>query len=307
VIVSASRRTDIPAYHPEWMINRLRAGTVLVRNPVHKKTVYRLDLSPRNVGCIVFLTKNPAPMIPYMDEISDMGYRCMFQMTVTPYGGDIEPHVPPKSEVVESFREVSEKIGRDHVIWRYDPILLSERINVSYHQRKFATLCNELDGFTDRCVFSFLDYYSKLDGQVARGTMRSPDTGESEAIAYSMARTADEHGMELSYCCSKRDLSGLGIKERGCIDRDTLLRLGIPFESDGPSSREHCRCVKAIDIGMYDTCDHGCIYCYANSHGMRSRGSSIYNPESEMLFGSLGPGDDVVSVVSDPTSKIDEF
>ncbi|MBQ5397217.1 MAG: DUF1848 family protein, partial [Candidatus Methanomethylophilus sp.] len=123
MIISASRRTDIPAFHMEWMMNRLRAGYCLVRNPMVANVVYRIDLDPKNVDAIIFVTKNPAPVIPHLKEIASMGHLPLFQVTITPYGRDIEPEVPFKADVADAFKTISERIGADRMIWRYDPII----------------------------------------------------------------------------------------------------------------------------------------------------------------------------------------
>ena len=304
MIISASRRTDIPAFHMDWMMNRLRAGYCLVRNPMVANVVYRIDLDPKNVDAIIFVTKNPAPIIPHLKEIASMGHLALFQVTITPYGRDIEPEVPFKADVADAFKAVSERIGADRMIWRYDPIILNDRIGVEYHRRKFELLCKELEGYTRRCTFSFLEMYGKLHD---RPELRSITFAEMDAMAEMMVPIAERYGMKLSYCCAKHDLSRFGIEPRGCIDRQMMRSLNIPFEEMDSPLRDGCRCVKNIDIGSYDTCLHNCIYCYANRRDKEQRRMKDYDPEGEMLYGSLSPEDTVVPLKGRDVPKLDGF
>lgn len=305
MIISASRRTDIPAFHSEWLMNRLRAGYCLVRNPVYRPVVYRVDLSRTNVDCLVFVTKNPAPLEPHLREIASMGHMYMFEVTITPYGKDLEPNVPPSAEVCESFRRISERIGKDRCLWRYDPILLNRYISPEYHRRKFELLCKELEGYTDRCIFSFVDLYSKLLGK--EDLFRSLSHDEMDTIASYMKPVADRYGIELTYCCAHYDLSSHGIEPRGCIDGRQMRRLNIPYEEMSTPLRDGCRCVKNIDIGEYDTCPHDCLYCYANRAKGEERGNRTYDPEAEMLYGGLEEGDTVVDLKGRSDHRLSDY
>lgn len=307
MIICASRRTDIPAFHSEWMVNRLRAGYVLVRNPVAKEVVYKVDLNRRNVDCIVFISKDPRPMIPYLKEIGSMGYMYTFQITLTPYGKDIEPGASFKADIADAFKQISDKIGKDRMIWRYDPIIFNDRLDLDYHRRKFELLCKELEGYTNRCTFSFIDMYGKLGKFSDSGIVRSITSKEKDSMAEMMAPIASKYGMDLSYCCASRDLSRFGIEPKGCIDRGNMRALGIPFEDMSTPLRQGCRCVKNIDIGAYNTCAHDCIYCYANSKDSGSRASKEYDPHSEILWGEIGKEDRIVELSTREVSKIDDF
>ena len=305
MLISASRRTDIPAFHMEWMMNRLRAGYCLVRNPMVKNVVYRIDLSPKNVDALIFVTKNPQPAIPYLKEIASMGYLALFQVTITPYGKDLEPGVPFKADVADAFKEISSRIGADRMIWRYDPIIFNDHIGLDYHRRKFELLCRELEGYTRRCTFSFLEMYGKLRGK--EDLLRSMTHQEMDSMAEMMVPIAKKYGMELSYCCAKRDLTKFGIEPRGCIDRRMMRSLDIPFEEYDVPLREGCRCVKNIDVGSYDTCMHNCVYCYANHRNGDDRSEKVYDPEGEMLYGSLEPGDTVVPLKGRDIPRLGDF
>lgn len=305
MIVSASRRTDIPAFHSEWLMNRLRAGYCMVRNPMYDSLVYRVDLSRRNVDALVFVTKNPAPIVPYLREIGSMGHMSVFEVTITPYGKDLEPNVPPKADVAESFREISDRLGADRCLWRYDPILVNGYIGTEYHRRKFELLCRELEGYTNRCIFSFVEVRNKLLGR--ENLFRTPTHAEMDSIVDAVKPVADRYGIELTYCCPHYDLSPHGIEPRGCIDGRQMMRLGIPFEEMSTPLREGCRCVKNIDIGAYDTCPHDCVYCYANRTKGEARHERTYDPESEILFGEVTARDEVVNLKGREIPRLTDF
>lgn len=305
MLVCASRRTDIPAFHSEWLMNRLRAGYVLVRNPVCRNVVYKVDLSPGNVDCLLFITKDPRPLIPYLKEIASMGYMYTFQVTITPYGKDLERNVPLKADIADAFREISKKIGKDRIVWRYDPIIMNDRIGLQYHERKFKLLCGELEGYTDRCIISFLDMYGKLSSH--RDVLRSASKKEMEQTAEMMVGIAKDHHIKVTHCCARYDLSKYGVDARGCIDRESMMSLNIPFEEMSSPLRDGCKCVKNIDIGAYDTCLHDCIYCYANSSADMGRRERRYDPGSEMLMGSVDSKDEIVELASRSFPRLFDF
>ncbi len=268
--------------------------------------VYHVDLDPKSVGCLYFMTKDPSPMIPYLDEIFEMGHNVLFQVTINPYGRDIEPNVPDISSVTEAFKEISKKIGKERMIWRYDPVIFDERHSMSYHERKFRLLCNELFEYTERCVFGFLDMYPKFEGLKSARPLTSSSSIEREEFMRMAGKIANEHGIKMSLCCSTKDHQEYGIDDRGCIDRETMISLGIPFEDVPGNIRKGCRCVKNIDIGAYDTCMHNCVYCYANRISPENRSSKNYDRNSEMIYGSLQDSD-TVRELTDRRSRITDF
>lgn len=307
MIICASRRTDIPAFHSEWLMNRLREGYVLVRNPVQRNLVYRVDLRRSNVDCLVFVTKDPRPMVPKLKEIGSMGHMYVFQVTMTPYGRALEPGAPFKADVNDSCMEISDRIGRDRMVWRYDPVIISDGMGLDYHRRKFEMMCREASSWTDRCIFSFIDTYGKLRDLQESGIIRAVTRSEAEAFARMAAKVAEDHGMILSYCCPKFDLSHLGVSGRGCIDREMMRSLNIPYEAQSTPLREGCRCVRSVDIGEYDTCAHECLYCYANGRSRENRSAKLYDPTSEMLWSRLTPRDRIVELSSRDVSRIGDF
>lgn len=295
MILSASRRTDIPNYYSEWFFNRMKEGFVYVRNPMNCHQVSRVPLSPELVDCIVFWTKNPEPMLGRLGELGDLPYYVQF--TLTGCGRDMEPNLPDKKAVlIPVFQRLSQMIGRERVIWRYDPILVSERYTAEYHLWAFREIARLLEGYTDRVVISFLDFYAKIRTAMNEMGVRELADGEIRIMASAMARTAAAHGMEIVSCTESIDLSGCGVRHGSCIDGALIERIiGMPLQA-GPdkNQRSACGCVESIDIGMYHTCRNGCRYCYANDSSQRVEyHSTRYDPKAPLLCGVLGGADKI--------------
>lgn len=279
----------------------------MVRNPYCRHVVYRVELCPENVDCLFFITKDPEPMLKYLDEMDRMGYEYIFQVTITSYGREIEPGVRSKDGIIDSFIRLSERIGKERTIWRYDPILFNDFVDIDYHRRGFSGLCDRLEGHTERCIFSFLDVHSKLEHHVREGRLREVTSSEMESVGKVLAPIAEEHGIEMTSCCTERDLSGYGIRKRGCLDGELMRRLGIPYERCDVPVRDGCLCVRNLDIGMYDTCDHNCIYCYANTACDTFRSGRRYDPDGEMLVGHIERGDEIVQRKASAVTRLTDF
>ena len=264
MIVSVSRRTDIPAFYSEWFFNRLKEGFVYVQNPMNPKQVSKIILSPETVDCFVFWTKNAKPMLNHLDELKDYNY--YFQFTITGYKEDVECGVHKKIEIIKTFKELSRKIGRERVILRYDPIFLSEEYTIDYHVKAFKKLCSQLDGFTDRCVISFIDLYKKTERNTKSLNIVNMTMDDIYEIAEKFSNIAKEHNINIETCSEGFDLTKYGIKKGKCIDDNVISKI-IGYEVNAKkddTQREVCGCVKSIDIGQYNTCRHHCLYCYAN-------------------------------------------
>jgi hypothetical protein len=288
-------------------MNRIRDGYALVRNPIAKDVVHRVDLTQNNLDLLMLMTKDPRPMMPFLDELAERSISLGFQITLTPYGRDMEPGVPDKADIAESFRTISDAIGKERMIWRYDPVIVNDKFDLKFHQRKFDVLCRELAGHTERCIFSFVEIHDKLRGLQDKGIVRTVTHEEACGIGGIFSEIAESNGIGLTLCCSEHDLSRYGIPSRGCIDRDTMRYMGIPFEEMQTPLREGCGCVKNIDIGEYDTCDHDCIYCYANRRSGDARKQKVYDPLGEMLFGTLRESDTVTELPSRKNLRITGF
>lgn len=295
MILSVSRRTDIPACYADWFYNRIREGFLCVRNPMNAHQVSRIELSPEVVDCIVFWTKNPAPMLERFKELGE--YSCCFQFTLTGYGKDIEPGLPDKRQVlIPVFRELSGKLGAKRVIWRYDPILKNERYTAAYHLKAFEEIAGSLQGCTEKVVISFLDLYAKIKNHMARLHVQELSEQEMLEMAGQMARIAGKYGMAVESCAEKIDLAGVGVKHGSCIDKKLIEEIIGCRLSGGKdkNQRLECGCLESVETGLYNTCRNGCRYCYANFSDEAVRANAeAYDPASPLLCGSIGPEDKV--------------
>lgn len=295
MILSASRRTDIPCYYSDWFYNRMKEGIVYVRNPINTHQVSEIRISPEVVDCIVFWTKNPAPMLLRLDELKDYPY--YFQFTLTAYGSDIETGVPDKKDIViPTFQTLSKKIGAKRVVWRYDPILFNDKYSPAYHLEAFAQIAGALRGYTNKCVISFVDRYAK--NKKALDSLKVYDMEEVQLAAFArrLSDIARRNGMEMGSCAEKIDLESCGIRHNCCIDEKFIASIiGCQLNvGKDRNQRTECGCVESIDIGVYDSCQNGCVYCYAN-HGQEAVACNCrkYNPASPLLCGQIMEEDKV--------------
>ncbi|QAT49262.1 DUF1848 domain-containing protein [Caproiciproducens sp. NJN-50] len=297
MILSASRRTDLPAFYSDWLFRRLVEGYALVRNPINLRQVSRIALSPDTVDCIVFWTKNPAPMMDKLDAIRRMGYEFYFQLTLNPYNGKIERFLPEKNLLLKAFRRLSREIGRERIVWRYDPVILTGELTPEWHRRAFRRLCEQIGDSTEECIFSFVDRYRKNGGRASELT-REITPEKMEEVASGFAETALRHGIALKTCCEAIDLSRYGIGRARCIDQNRIERLACcPIQgAKDRNQRPGCGCIQSIDIGAYDTCRHGCLYCYAcaGDEAVRKRVEN-HDPLSPLLTGPLLESDRVTN------------
>lgn len=289
MVISASRRTDIPALYASWFFNRLEAGYVLVRNPMVPSQVSRIALTFQAVDCFVFWSKNPKPFLSSLSKLD--GYSYYFQYTLNAYGRDVEPALPSLQARLDTFQELSEKIGKERVIWRYDPIFISERYGVLYHLEQFERLLEQLAPYTERCVISFIDQVKQRNFNT--WGIRGLSTDEMRSIARSFSKCAKDTGLSLETCAEVIDLDEFGILHGRCIDDELIQRIcskQVDAKKD-VGQRKACGCVKSVDIGAYDTCSLGCVYCYA-THENRPR-KVFHDVASPLLCSTLHEGDRV--------------
>ncbi len=290
MILSASRRTDIPAYYADWFFHRLAEGWLLVRNPMNPAAVKRVSLLRQDVDGIVFWSKNPAPMLPRLNLLD--GYRYYFQFTLTPYGPGIEPGLPAKAEVMDTFRRLSDIIGPERVIWRYDPILFNPDYTPERHVREFADMARALGGHTRRCTISFIDSYKNTRANSESLRLIDPGDDARRWLARAFAGAAAENGIGVSACAEEIDFSGCGVGRARCVDAElfnALWGLGLSRRK-AAGQRKHCGCAQSVDIGAYNTCPGGCLYCYANySPGMIARNRSAHDSAGPALLPACSP------------------
>lgn len=289
MILSVSRRTDIPAFYSEWFMNRLREGYVLVRNPFNVNLISEVKISSDNVDCIVFWTKNSKPLHKYLNEIDGLGYKYYFQYTITPYHKNMEGNVANKTEIIKSFQYLSEKIGKEKVILRYDPVILSNKYNIDYHKIAFVKICNILAPYTEKVVFSFLDGYKKIAKNMKDLNIKEITTEEMNILAKYFSEVANEYGLKIESCAEDIDLEKYNISHGKCIDDNLIERIiGHKIKAGKDNQRLACGCVKSIDIGEYNTCLHNCLYCYANTNKDNAfQNYKKHNKNSPILIGEI--------------------
>lgn len=295
MIINTGQRTDIPAFYAPWLAERLKAGSVCVRNPYNPVQVSRYRLDSSVVDVIGFCTKNPAPMFPYMNLLKDYGQ--FWFVTITPYGRDIEPNVPDKHRLLDDFKRLSDAVGIQSIGWRYDPIFISERYSAAYHLRAFETMASALDGYTETVVISFIDLYPKVRRNFPKA--REVTQEQRLMLGKAMIDIAAAHGMTVKPCAEGDELAPYGADCSGCMQiRDYEKAIGKPLHAPKrKGARKECACYLACDIGAYNTCRHLCRYCYANAEATRVlENSRLHDPESPFLIGGYRDGDVVHDV-----------
>ena len=292
MIINTGCRTDIPAFYSKWFMNRIKEGYVYVRNPYYMTQVTKLSLSPDVVDCLVFGTKNPEPMIKYLEELNK--YKQLWYITITPYGKDIEPNVPEKKKVIESFKKISESIGINSVNWRYDPIFIGMGFNVEKHINCFEKMAKDLKGYTKNCTISFLDLYEKVKRNAPK--IKPPTREEQIELAKAFYKIGKDNGIIIHSCCEKTFLADYGMDCKGCMTKE-IVEASIGERLSAPkikNVREDCNCLLGNDIGVYNSCNHLCIYCYANADRETvKKNIRMHNPNSPFLIGNLMPEDEI--------------
>lgn len=292
MILSVSERCDIVAFYMEWFCNRLQAGFLDVRNPFYPKQVSRIILDKEHIEAIVFCTKNPEPLYRRIKEIP---YPFILHVTITPYLNDIEPFVPDKKKTIAIVKKISQEIGKDRVIIRYDPIFISPKYNIDYHKKMFTRLCEEINGYASRIIISFVD--------LKRNTLKNrkilnmePLTREKvDILASFMGKVAAKNHLVISTCAENLSLEKFGFQNIPCTPEVSIQRLlNNQKKYRQNKTRENCSCIDMVDIGSYNTCPHFCRYCYANYEEKQVLSNEKqHDPTSSLLIGHLNT-DDIV-------------
>ena len=296
MILNTGSRTDIPAYYSNWFLNRIKEGFVLVRNPYNPVQVTRYLLAPDVVDVMVFCTKNPVPMLERIGELS--AFDTFWFVTITPYGRDIEPFVPEKEGILEAFCKLSEKVGARRMSWRYDPVFVTEKYSVDFHIRQFEKMAGRLKGFTGQCVVSFIDLYEKTRRNFRQA--RSVSFREQEYLIDAFSEIAGKCGLQIHLCCENTGLVRNNVDALGCLSKEVLeaaigCKLTVPKKK---AARAECSCLLGADIGAYNTCGHGCLYCYANYDRKAGLDNmKIHDSASPLLTGRLRAEDKVKDAV----------
>ena len=291
MIINTGGRTDTVQYYTQWLLRRFAEGYVLARNPLFPNKVTRYELDPSVVDCVVFCSKDYAPILPRLDEITRR-FRTYFNYTITAYGRDVEPGVPGIGRSMETLIALSRQVGRQRVAWRYDPVLLTRTYTVERHLATFERMCAALAPHIDRCIFSFVEMYRKVEENMPEIIPLSAE--DMDALARGMGAIAAKYGVHLQTCGTDADYARFGIHSSGCMTLDILGRAnGVAFRNlKHRGMRRGCHCIESRDIGAYDTCLNGCKYCYANRNPRRAFDNfKDHDPDSPLLLGHVMPGD----------------
>lgn len=285
MILSLSRRTDIPAFYTEWFVNRLKEGYAYYKNPFDRNQLYKVNLNKENIDLIVFWTKNPSNFLKYIDFFDDYNY--YFQFTLTSYGQDIEKNLPKKKKIIENFIILSNKIGKERVVWRYDPIIITDYYTQDYHYKYFDKLCEKLSNYCNYVTISFLDFYKNTNNNCNHLKIKKLSLTEKENIALTLRAIGNKYNLKLKIC--SQDISK-EIEKASCIDKNLIksifgLSFNLPLDKN---QRKGCSCLKSIDLGVYSSCANFCSYCYANKSEVEVRNNiTKYNPSSPILLNQV--------------------
>ena len=300
MIVSASYRTDIPAFYGDWFLKRLEAGYCQVVNP-YGGPVRKIALTPEAVAGFVFWTRNPGPFRTALREVARCGIPFVVQITATGYPRALETSVLPPERSVTLVEEIHEHYGPRAVVWRYDPVLVTSATPAAWHRRNFAALARQFAGTADEVVFSFAQIYAKTRNNLNRAVQhhgfawQDPPDEEKRALLAELAAIARDLGLKPTLCAQPALLVP-GLEPASCIDAERLLDIaGRPIAARAKGNRPGCLCAESRDIGAYDSCPHGCTYCYAvRRPELAKRNHRAHDPESAFLIAPKAAGTEKV-------------
>ena len=290
MILNVSGRTDIVAFYSKWFLNRLKEGYVDVRNPFNPNLVSRIDFD--DVDLILFCTKNP---IPIVDKLGDIKIPYIFHVTITPYKDDIEPNLPSKSKIIEAVKKISTRVGIDNIYVRYDPIFISKKYNVEYHIKAFTKLCSLLKGYVKTIIVSFIDNYKNVRKNLPYLKYRSFTEEDYKLIGENFSKIAKDNNMVIQTCFEERNLTEYGFIKGECMSKELAFKLtGKTYKKWQARKGNACNCVELVDIGVYNSCNHLCKYCYANYDESKVK-ENINNHDinSSLLIGHIN-SDDII-------------
>lgn len=288
MILNVSGRTDIVAFYSKWFLNRLKEGYVDVRNPFNPNLVSRIDFD--DVDLILFCTKNP---IPIVDKLGDIKIPYIFHVTITPYKDDIEPNLPSKSKIIEAVKKISTRVGIDNIYVRYDPIFISEKYNIEYHIKAFTKLCSLLKGYVKTIIVSFIDNYKNVRKNLPYLKYRSFTEEDYKLIGENFSKIAKDNNMVIQTCFEERNLTEYGFIKGECMSKELAFKLtGKTYKKWQARKGNACNCVELVDIGVYNSCNHLCKYCYANYDESKVKiNINNHDINSSLLIGHINSND----------------
>ena len=287
MIISASRRTDIPSYYFDWFLQGLKRGYFLSQNPMNPNQIKKINNDLASLDCFIFWTKNPIPALDKLYKLKDYTY--YFHYTLNDYPKTLESNLPSLKERIDAFKRLSDMTSKERVIWRYDPIIITEELSVLEHIKRFENIASQLATYTDRVIISFLDFYRKNKKALEGLGLKDLDSEDQGRLVEGLKAIADKYHLKISACCEE-GLDKYGVLPSACIDGlliAKLLNRPIKIKKDR-NQRESCGCIKSIDIGAYNSCLNGCHYCYANySRKSIEKNVSKHLLSSPLLIGKI--------------------
>lgn len=293
MILNISGRTDIVAFYSNWLMNRLKEGYVDVRNPFNPKMISRIMME--DVDLLFICTKNP---IPILDKIKDIKKKIYFHVTLTPYKKNIEPNLPEKKDIIKAIKKLSNIIGKENLVIRYDPIFINDEYNLEYHIKAFEKICELLDGYVSKILIHFIDDYKNVRKNYHALKYRKLNEKDYQKIGISFSKSAKNHNIIVHTCNEEKDLTEYGFVKDECISKELAFKLtGKVYKKKWKARKDLvCQCVEMVDIGVYNSCKHFCKYCYANYDENQVNTNYIkHNPKSSLLIGQLQE-DDIVKI-----------
>ena len=287
MIINTGGRTDTVQYFTPWLLKRFAEGYVYSRNPLFQNKITRYELTPDKVDCVQFCSKNYEPILEHLQPIINR-FPTYFHYTITAYGKDVEPGVPTIGESMETLKKLSAIVGRQRLAWRYDPVLLTNKYTIDRHLETFERMARELTPYVDRCIFSFVEMYKKVEVNMPELIPLSVE--DMDNLAQGLGEIAVKYGLYMQTCGNNGDFSRFGIHSSGCMTLDMIGQANdIEFRNlKHKGMRQGCGCIETRDIGAYDTCLNGCKYCYANKRPQKAvENYKDHDPDSPLLLGHL--------------------
>ena len=294
MIINVGGRTDIVNYYTPWLLNRLEEGYVYSRNPFARENVYKLSLKSEDVDCLLFCSKNYKPILKHIGDI-DEKYNILCNYTITAYGKDIEPKVPSINQSIKTLKRLSDIVGVNKILWRYDPILLTEKYTVEKHLETFEYMAEKISPLVYRCIFSFVDMYKKVEENMPEII---PFTDEDKVkLLKGIGEISKKYNLYTQTCATNERYEKYGIHAAGCTTREILEQAhNVVYKNvKGTGIRENCHCIPSRDIGAYNSCLSECKYCYANRKpNIPKKVIKMHDEKSPLLLGQLKENDRLI-------------
>ena len=294
MIINVGGRTDIVNYYTPWLLNRLEEGYAYSRNPFARENVYKLSLKSEDVDCLLFCSKNYQPILKHIGDI-DEKYNILCNYTITAYGKDIEPKVPSINQSIKTLKRLSDIVGVNKILWRYDPILLTEKYTVEKHLETFEYMAEKISPLVYRCIFSFVDMYKKVEENMPEII---PFTDEDKVkLLKGIGEISKKYNLYTQTCATNESYERYGIHAAGCTTREILEQAhNVVYKNvKGTGIRENCHCIPSRDIGAYNSCLSECKYCYANRKpDIPKKVIKMHDEKSPLLLGQLKENDRLI-------------